>query len=109
MSTMIGRAGWTRTSKTNKRKPGSKLSSEIPFPAGEGQFRERSDRDARGPLRHVRFRLFSPSGARDIDMRPRPPPGEFLEKERRGDRTCRPAAGVGEVRNLALELILVVV
>ena len=56
----------------------------------------------------IRPRLFRPCGAGDVEMRPRQAAGEFLQEQRSRDRTARPAAGVGEVGNFALQLIEVV-
>ena len=42
-------------------------------------------------------------------MRPRQPSGEFLQEHGGGDRPGRPAAGIHDVGNVALDLIAVLV
>src|SRR6266850_1552722 len=75
----------------------------------ERELGQRPDADAGRPLRLIRLRLLGPRGAGDVHVHPREIARELLDEERRADRAARAAAGVGEVGNLALEQILIVV
>ena len=75
----------------------------------ERQLDERAHADAGRALRLIRLGLFRPRRAGDVEVHPRQIAGELLDEERAGDRAAGAAAGVGEVGDLALQLLLVVV
>src|SRR5262245_11481411 len=83
--------------------------NSAPLCAGERQLDQRANRDAARALREVRFRLFSPRGPGDVDVRPRETAGELLQEQRGCDRARRPPARVRHVGDVALDLIAVVV
>jgi VWFA-related protein len=66
-------------------------------------------RHAGGALRLVGLGLFRPGRAGNVQMYPRQSVGELANEERSRDGASRTSPGVGEVGNLALELLAVVV
>src|SRR5687767_2799277 len=75
----------------------------------ECELGERPDADAGGALRLIGLRVFSPGGAGDVHVNPGQAVRELLDEERAGNGAAGPAARVGEVGNLALEQIEIVV
>ena len=82
---------------------------DIRISARKRQLGERADRDAGRAFRQIRLRFLGPRRAGDVEVRPRQAAGELLQEQRRRDRSGRPAAGVREVGDLALDLIAVFV
>src|SRR5580692_129018 len=61
----------------------------------------------RGPARTALLRTALVSGARDVEVRPFEPLGELAEKSGRRDRAAVAPADVGEIGEIALQLLSV--
>src|SRR6185436_4670291 len=73
-----------------------------------GQIREdRAHGDARGALGAERRVLVDERRSRDVEVGPRNAPGELLEEEPGGDGPAVAPAGIVQVGDVALELLLV--
>ena len=87
----------------------ARSSADYPSKSASRDFHQRPDHRAGRAFRLPRLAIFRPRRAGDIEVRPRPPSGEFLQEHRRGDRSRRPARAVQHVGDLALQLLLVFV
>src|SRR6185436_1497108 len=63
------------------------------------------DGDAARPFGLPRLVLVGPGGSGDVEVGPRLAAGELLEEHRRRARARGAAAGIGHVRDLAAELL----
>src|SRR5688572_12788942 len=111
VSTMIGLSGWNMEPATWNMELGTarfRLQLNPPLRI-QRQLRQRPHADASGPLWLVRLGVVGPGGAGNVHVDPRQIAGEFLDEKGAGDGARRPAAGVGEVGDFALEELLVVV
>src|SRR5581483_4425756 len=71
----------------------------------ERERRERAHGDDARALRQEGPRLLRPRGAGDVEVRPGQPAGELFQEHGGGDRSAGASSGVGEVGDLALQLL----
>src|SRR5215472_598133 len=85
------------------------LSFSLPVTRREREFSQRADRDAAWTFWKIGLVLLRPRGSGDVHVHPRQAAGELLQEQRGRNRACRTATRVEQIRDLAADLIAVLV